>query len=701
MSAEQLRGVKVDHRTDIWSLGVILYEMITGTRPFTGQYEQAVVYSILNSGFDPPTALRSGVPMNVERIAAKCLAKDPAERYQTAADLAADLGREKRNIVGGTAAAVKQGKRNLARLSWIAALLILLLAAYIILPRLLPKAEDAPVAARIDDGIRIVVLPFENLGPPEDEYFAAGITEEITSRLATIQGLAVISRKSALYYKNLDKTIEEIGRELGVDYVLEGTVRWDSRVEESQVRVTPQLIRVSDDSHVWADRYDENMEDIFDVQTRIASRVAKQLDITLSSGEQEMIESKPTENIIAYQLYLRAANHIVYGHRPEQPYLSAQLLLEQAIDIDPGFVLAWVKLSHAHRGLYFFGYDRTPERLAMAREAIDKALELDPDHPEVHRELGYFYYHGLLEYDLALEEFEKVARILPNDTRSLYDIALIWRRRGKQEEALENLMSVYRISPTDAGLCAEIANSLGGLRRADEALVFAERTILLSPENHWGYLIKAILLIIDKGDVAGARQALDDCPVQDSAVVLWGKYFIEKLDRNYSVALKHLDQVPDEVIRMQSGYLPVSQLRGIIYEQMGDRARAVESFTVALTILEKAIEENPDDPRILSSLGSAYAGLGRKEEAIAAGERAVAIYPVSKDALLGPDRMRDLAQIYSRVGEYSKAIEIIRELLSIPCGHSIAEFKLDPCFDPIREEPEYERLVQEFGGKMI
>jgi non-specific serine/threonine protein kinase len=699
MSPEQSRGDEVDTRSDIWSLGVIMYEMITGRQPFTADYDQAVIYSILNAEVEPPTILRTGVPIDLEKIVMRCLARDPGERYQTAAELASDIIRCRRRMMDGSSSA---GESRKVRSRWIGisvAVSVIVIASAIGVTRFWPSLSERVLREARASDIRIVVLPFENLGPQEDEYFAEGLTEEITSRLATIRGLGVISRKSALYYKDRQRTIRQIGLELDVDFVLEGTVRWERDEYGSRVRVTPQLIMVEDDSHIWTERYDEDFEAIFDVQTRIAAKVADQLDLTLSGNEQKFIEARPTDNVIAYQLYLRGIELIVYGHQPEDNYRAAQMYFEQAVEIDPEFALAWARLCHAHRGMYFFGYDRTPERLEMARRAIDRALEIDPDSPEVHRELGFYYYHGLLDYDMALEEFERVARILPNDARSLYDIALIWRRRGMVEAALGNFLGAFSLNPKDAGLCVEVANTFGGLHRFEKGIVYADSAISMAPGNHWGYFLKALLILGSRRDVEGAKIVMRECPVQDSGVMIWGWYYLEKLGRDYETALDHLDRLADDVIRMQSGFLPVSLLKGSLYDLMGESELAAEAYEESLVILEEAIRKNPDDPRVLCSLGFSYAGLGRKEEAIEAGRKAVNIYPVSRDALLGPDRLKDLARIYTGVGEYDAAIEIIRDLQYMPCYHTLSMFDIDPSFDPLKNEPAYQELVREFISK--
>ena len=705
MSPEQARGDEVDHRTDIWSLGVFLYEMITGRVPFKGEYELATVYSILNDEPKPPTALRTGVTMELERIVHKCLAKDARERYQSAADLSADLFHYKKEMSlekSSTRTSVPPtvSKPRPRWPIWVLAAVALVLLITQVLPRFFPSSEEAPEQHVADERTRLVVLPFDNLGAPEDEYFADGITEEITSRLAAIHELGVISRKSALHYKDSGKTITEIGAELNVDYVLEGTVRWEQTPDGgSRVRVTPQLIRVSDDSHIWAERYDENFEAIFDVQTRIAEQVTLQLDIALTGGEQDFIEARPTENVVAYQIYLRAADYLVFGHRPKASYEQAEKLLRQAIDIDPGFALAHARLSHVHRSFYFYGYERTEKRLRMAKEEIDLAIELDPDAPEVQRELGYYYYQGLLDYDRALDVFMALAVTLPNDAQLLQDIAFIWRRQGHFEQALANLETAYSMNPMDAGLCVEIAHTNLGLRRPEKALDYVNKTIAIAPESHWGYFIKSAVYIFGMGDVRRAWEASEACSDKTAMNMIWGRYYLHLLDRDYQAILDMFEGSSLDVIRMQSAYLPVSMLKGHACKLMGDDARAHAFYEEALELLGNAVRENPEDPRIHSALGSTYAGLGRKEEAIASGRKAVEIYPITRDAILGVDRLMYLALIYARIGEKEAAIKLIRQILSVHAIYTINSFELDPRLDEVRKEPAYKQLVREFGGK--
>ncbi len=700
MSPEQSRGEDVDRRSDIWSLGAVLYAMLTGRTPFRGEYEQAVIYSILNESPEPVTAVRTGVPMELERIVDRCLAKDPAERYQTAGDLTADLRRIKRTLserssLQAAPASRSAGARSARWLPWVFALAVIVILALVFIPRYLPKPDAPSGEHALDRRKMLVVLPFENLGSPEDEYFADGITEEITSRLAVLRGLGVVSRTSAILYKNTDKTIRQIGEELNVDYVLEGTVRWEKISDgESRVRVTPQLIRVSDDTHIWADRYDERFEGIFDIQSRIAERVADKLDVTLSLSERSALETKSTENMIAYQVYLKGLDYVRFPHSPEDNYLKAQQIFEQAVRLDPEFTLAYLRLADAHRSLYFYGYDRTAKRLALAKDAIDRAIELEPDLPEVHLEIGYYYYHGHLDYDKALEEYSIALRDLPNNTDLLAEIAYIWRRQGLFDQAIANLEQAFSINPRDAVVAIELALTCLMVRKYEEGIHYCDISMEIVPESQWSYMIKALGYWCWTGDLEKSRAELEKNPVKRSQGTIWVWFWQEIYERNYQGALERLSMISGDAIEIQSHYYPMGSLEGIVYYCMNDSVRARTSFESSLTLLETVVKERPEDPRVYSVLGVTYAGLGRREEAIRAGNHAVELYPISKDALLGTNRIMDLVMMYALLGEYDAALENIEHLLSIQSNHSIAYFNLWPILDPVRETPGYQRLVR-------
>jgi len=433
MSPEQARGEEVDNRTDIFSLGVLLYEMLTSQLPFKGDYHEAIIYSILNEEHEPVTGLRSGVPMELERIVNKCLQKVPSDRYQGANDLIVDL-RQITKASELTENLSRSGMRPASgrkpRGSFVAAGAVL---GIVILATLWYSFFRSGESQLAPDRKMLVVLPFENLGPPEQAYFAAGMTEEITSRLAAVRGLGVISRTSAAQYDRAGKTIKQIANDFGVDYVLDGTVRWNRSADgANKVRITPQLIAVSDDTQLWSERYDRVIDDIFAVQSEIAAQVVQKLGVTLLVADRQIIEAKPTENIAAYDLYLRGKDYTARRSNRKDAEIAVEMY-EKAVELDSGFAVAYAALSQAHIWLRWqFGQQ---EHALEAKEAIEKAQQLAPDLAETHLAWGDYYYRGSRDYGRAMKHFTIVQKRQPNDVEVIWAIGAIRRRQGKWEQA--------------------------------------------------------------------------------------------------------------------------------------------------------------------------------------------------------------------------------------------------------------------------
>ncbi len=704
MSPEQSRGEDVDSRTDIWSLGVVLYEMITGRLPFRGDYEQAVVYSILSEEPEPVTALRTGVPMELERIVSKCLRKDPGRRYQGMADLAADLRQvhEAFTPAGRTVAAAQApAPRTLgARWPWIVIAVPLIVVAALVVPKLF-RAERETSA--VDDRKMLVVLPFENLGSPDDKYFADGMTEEITSRLAAVSGLGVISRTSAVQYDREGKTLRQIGDDLGVDYVLEGTVRWNKGAAAgSRVRVTPQLIQVSDDTHLWAETYDRVIEDIFAVQSEIAEKIIGQLGVTMLDRERDLVEAKPTENLLAYETYLRGIGYLSKAGAVRERWEKAETLLKQAVDLDPQFALAYAKLSVVHSEYYFWGYDRTPGRLEKAKAAADRALEIDPDLPEGYAALGSYYYTGRQDFEKALHYHSIAARGMPNSHEEIEAIAYIWRRQGLLEEALEYLEKAAVLAPGQYWYQMQMGITNVFLRRYEEADRQLVRSLELEPDQVASYTMRWLNELLWTGDISRSRSILESAPQARLNELAPGFYNQCMVERGPEGALEALGPMPERETYFFSRDLTIrSLLEGLAYRMMGDTTMARARFDSARVILEEMARINGDDrimeSAIRSALGQAYAGLGRKDDAIREAEQALEL--VSWDKLLEDYRIQDMTEIYIMVGEYAAAMDNIEHLLSVPAFVSVPFLESSPKFDPIRELPRFKRIVRKYSGK--
>jgi serine/threonine-protein kinase len=698
MSPEQASGgaEDPDARTDVYSIGCVVYEMLAGEPPFTGATPQAILARKSLEAVPSLRHVRETVPPVVEGAVARALAKVPADRFATVRQLSEALAVTQPATGAGIAAAAPSRLRGWQRATVSAAVMALVVVGmYLVISRV-----TGPAAPGATEPPRLAVLPFENLGANEDEFFADGITEELTSRIADIGGLHVISRQSAIQYKDSDKTLRQIGSELRVDYVLEGTIRTD-RVPggTGQVRVTPQLIRVADDAHFWTDRYTADLVagEVFRVQAEIAEQVAQALDVTLLEPERQRLAATLTDNLEAYEQYLRGIDYFLRGY--DEPATRASVLMfENAVSLDPDFATAYARLCRAHMRMWWLAYDRTEERVIAAKEAVDRALQLAPELPEAHWALGWYYYQSQLDYESALAEFAIVQRSRPNSGELHFGIAAVQRRQGSFREALANFEKAAELDPRSVARAIEVAETYALLRDGTEAGRHFDRAISLQPDWALPYEDKARWLHLRlEGSAERATHVLEraeQAGLRGHPGIVYARILLEMWTGDYEEALERLASVGSSVLRdLQDGFVTRAQLQGQVYGLMGNRPLAQAYYDSARVLLETRVAQSPDDPRYRSALGIAYAGLGRREDAIREGEAAVELLPMSREAYMGAIRAEDLARIYTMVGAYEAAIDQLAVLLAVPSQAAVPMLRLDPTWARLRDHPRFQALV--------
>ena len=541
---------------------------------------------------------------------------------------------------------------------------------------------------------RILVVPFENKGSVDDGYLVVGLTKEITNRLAAVKGLGFVSRNGSGTEESDLKPADEIGRILGVDYLLDGSVQWDHEAPVGQQMVVEsKLTQVSDGSVVWTERHVRPLSDIFTVQSAISHAVVNHLGISVDSREKRALDSRPTEDMEAYQAYLRG---LVYSSSFESKELElAEQYFSQAVTLDPGFARAYAALSENHSLMFHFRYDRAPQRLAASNAAAHRAREIDANLPEGHRALGYYYYWGQRNFELALTEFSQAAQGRPNDPMIFGSIGVVLRRQGRWAEALEALQRAAEMEPENDVNALDVASTMARMRHYGEAVEQCRRAIELAPDDIYPYVFLARILRARNGAVEEAREALEAMPNKDPAQQ--GFYFYEQAmyERDYERAIDALAYVDDlihepidEIISTRT----LAECESRILDGLGETAADLCNSTV--DYLERARETSPGDPGIHAALGWAYVLVGEKEKAIEAGKRAVELSPVTSDAMAGHSFLVRLAKIYAWADEPYLSVKTIHTALTTPGWISVETIRLDPEWDPIREDPRFQELLK-------
>jgi TolB-like protein/Flp pilus assembly protein TadD len=550
----------------------------------------------------------------------------------------------------------------------------------------------------------IAVLPFENLSSDkENAYFTDGVQDEILTDLARVADLKVISRTSVMQYKDTaSRNLREIGEKLGVAHLLEGSVQ---RVA-NKVRVNAQLIDARNDAHLWAQTYDRDLANVFAIQSEIAEAIAQQLQAHLSSREKAQIDTTPTTDLVAYDLFLRARQLLDLANNPDAKgsLLQAITLLEEAVRRDPKFVRAHCLMCEIHLELYWEGFDHTDARRELARVTLQNAESLQPDSGEVHMQKGLYAYHGFRDYDRALLEFELARRLLPNEARLYEHLGAVDRRTARWKEAEEAFRRAVELDPNNFSVLEEAGFIFQTLRRYREAEPLLKRALTISPNDPFARGALGWNAFSEKADVAAWRKELESVANKGPEAAR-GVAFLSLLcawaERDHAAAEKAVALVPAEGIANTFDETPIPRewCVGRTARIFGNTEVAQTSLTAARTVFERMARDQPDYAQAWAYLGLTDAMLGRRDDAIREGNRACELLPYSRDSWIGATWINNLAMIYAWVGDKESALKQLEISVNIPTGVNYGELKHNPDWDPLRGDPRFEKIVASLAPK--
>ena len=719
MSPEQAAGGPVDGRSDLYSLGCVLYEMLAGEAPYTGPTAQAILAKRFSDPVPSVRRVRPTVPETVYQAMQRALAMVPADRFRTGVEFARAL---EPTVVTpaatptvttpapapvpaaaagpaptlsatpppqASAAAPTRPRRPVP-----VAAVTLGLGFVIGLGVLFAWRRSHGGAEESAGPKRLAVLPFENLGDSADGYFADGITDEVRGKLAAVPGLEVVAGGSSNEYRKTTKGLPEIARDLGVDYILVGKVRWERAAGGSRVRVSPELIKVTPGAAPttkWAQPFDAALTDVFQVQADIAGRVSQALDLALGSGAQTAAAGPPTKSTEAYDSYLRANEY--YDRQTMADVRLAIQLYHRAVGLDSAFALAWARLARAEGFVYWF-QDKSDAQRSRFEQAARRALALAPDLPEAHIAMGYYHYWGQLDYGPALDEFAAAAKREPNNAEVAYVTGLVNRRQGKWDQALASFKHAAELDPRSVDDLFEEASISLYTRDYPAVERVVARGFELAPDSPDLYTLRMANYVAWDGNLDKARRLMREALsrfeiTRFGETQLWGDCF-EILAADDAVQADVARLTPAAFAGVPMAYYgimaSIHQRRG---EAAAKRAYADSARTEALGKIRRH-EANVFSYTTLA-LMNAY--LGRADQAVQAGRQALEVLPPSKDALFGLEGHVALAQVYTLLGKPDSAVGHLRAALAVPSYLSAGRLRADPFWAPLKGNPGFEQLV--------
>ena len=695
MSPEQARGEEVDARSDIFSCGVVLYELLTSKLPFRGEHHAAIFYSLVNEEPFPIARFNENISPEVQRIVSKALSKNKDDRYQHTDEMLADLKRERKSMEYiRTGSAISSGMSSSQHTSrrWLSSatmmvfggiICILALVLYLFRGNIIGKGTE-----KSSQMIKIAVLPFENQGPADQEYFADGLTDEVSTKLSGLSGLAVIAPSSSMHYKRSTKSVQEIGNELGVGYLLQGTIRWEtgdsSNRKNVHLRVNPRLIKIADGTQMWSQSLEGTMAGVFKIQSDIAQQVAAALDVTLLQPERESVNSKPTDNTEAYDYYLRGNEYMSRGFSGEN-LENGLAMYQKAIDADPNFALAYARLGRYQTVMYFLGFDHSKERLQRAKDAINKAFALRPNLAEAYIANGYYYKNSTWDLDHAVEQFTFAKKIQPNNADLLHGLGICLFYKGKYEEGLSTLEHAVEVDPRSADFLNTTALMCTSMRKYDESNKYSDRLISFFPDYETGYYNKIAMYLQWEGKTENARKVLDAMPKKfDSVDRVYMAANLDILDRKYDTALH---RIMTEGREDTSDYYTTAASIAYLQKQTALQHRLADSARIWME--NRGTSQLFSDDSYHYQLSRVFALLGKKERAMREFDQGKLI------GIINGDLISTLAEIHLMVDEPDSAVMLISDALSHPGNVSVALLRLDPTWDALRDNPRFQQLIAE------
>lgn len=682
MAPEQLVDASsADARTDVFALGVVAYELFAGKKPFEGRTPQAIAAAYFAERTPSLAVVVPEVPRMVATAITRALATDPAKRFANAGE-----------FLGAIRPSALDVRRLLRRMHHRAALsgaflAVVLLGGYLVLSGRLSLGAPEDGAA---DRKMLAVLPFKNLGRPDDAYFAHGVTEEVTSRLAMLSGLGVISRTSADQYANSTKPLRVIARELGADYVLEGSVRLERSANgPARVRVTPQLIRVRDDTHLWSSPYEGEIKDVFSVQTQIAEQVAGALAVALPGAQRERMGVRPTENLAAYDAYMQGERLRAREGSNLTSIVRAEKLLREATAADPRFALAFAKLALLHVRVHERFIDHSPARLRAARAAADSAIALDASLPDGHLALGR-YFESAGDIAAAGVHFAAAEQGRPNDATILTASATTLTRRGAWNEGISRFRRAAELDPRAGGAQLAAAQALGMTRDYVGALKYVERAIAADSDYIDAHVMKARLTMLT-GDWPRARQIARTVLLRFGAEQAAGtEIFGSILPAVDTTALVALERVSLSAFAGTEVIYHFWRMR--LFERWRQERVRAHADTL-MRVAQRLLVEEPNSAIVRSGSAWTYALLGNRPQALADARRSLELIPQSRDAMAWAETAQFVVYTFLKIGEHDAALDLLEQLLRSPSWLSADWVRHDPLWAPLKANPRFQQLL--------